>query len=159
MLDELSPFIVKCSPVSFPSIMKVTLLALVVLTGLFASGQRVTVALDGEWQVEDSVSSDTIPTRWTHTVAVPGLANLARPAFADVDRFDSKEVVSNRIRQGKLPESALIEGTAGIPRQARNYFWYLRAFRVPTRRQVALLRINKAQFGTAVWLNGKKLGE
>jgi beta-galactosidase len=139
--------------------MKFSLLALVVMTGLFASGQRVSVALDGEWQVEDSVSSDTIPTRWAHTVSVPGLANLSQPAFADVDRFDSKEVVSNRVRQGKLPESTLIEGTAGIPRQARNYFWYRRTFRVPTRQQVALLRINKAQFGTAVWLNGTKLGE
>jgi hypothetical protein len=47
----------------------------------------------------------------------------------------------------------------GIPRQERNYFWYRKTFRVPGRKESAILRINKAQFGTAVWLNGKKLGE
>jgi beta-galactosidase/beta-glucuronidase len=29
----------------------------------------------------------------------------------------------------------------------------------PTRKQVAILKVNKAQFGTAVWLNGMKIGE
>ena len=29
----------------------------------------------------------------------------------------------------------------------------------PSRKQRALLVVNKAQFGTAVWLNGKKVGE
>lgn len=124
-----------------------------------AFADRVTVPLDGVWQIEDSAAADAMPASWSHTVLVPGLANLAQPGFADVDRFDSKEVISNRVRQGKLPESALVKDAAGIPRQSRNYFWYRRDFRVPARRQVALLRINKAQFGTAVWLNGKKLGE
>ena len=130
-----------------------------VLLGWPAAAQRVIVPLDGEWQIEDSIAPDTIPEKWVHTVQVPGLANLARPPFPSVDEFDSKEVVSNRIRKGKLPASAAVIGKAGIPRQERNYFWYAKTFRVPSRRQVALLRINKAQFGTAVWLNGRKLGE
>ena len=43
--------------------------------------------------------------------------------------------------------------------QNRNYFWYRKTFRAPAARQVAWLKISKAQFGTAVWLNGQKLGE
>ncbi|HTQ55578.1 MAG TPA: glycoside hydrolase family 2 TIM barrel-domain containing protein [Bryobacteraceae bacterium] len=121
-------------------------------------GERVTLSLDGDWQIEDSLAADAIPHEWHHRVPVPGLAHLAQPGFADVDRFDSQEVISNRVRKGVLPESALVEG-AGVPHQNRNYFWYTRTFRVNIRKQVAILRIDKAQFGTAVWLNGRKIGE
>jgi beta-galactosidase len=48
---------------------------------------------------------------------------------------------------------------AGEGNQDRNYFWYRKEFKAPVRTAVAMLKINKAQFGTAVWLNGKKLGE
>jgi hypothetical protein len=123
-----------------------------------AFAQRVTVPLDGTWQVEDSLEADRVPEQFRHTVPVPGMANLAEPPFADVDRFDSRELIDNRIRKKQLPESARIT-TVGVPRQDRNYFWYTRSFTVPGRKQVAMLRINKAQFGTAVWLNGKKVGE
>jgi hypothetical protein len=130
---------------------------LAVASGAFG-GERVTLSLDGEWQIEDSVAADAMPREWHHRAPVPGLANLAQPGFPDVDRFDSKEVIANRVSKGVLPESALIEG-AGIPHQNRNYFWYARTFPISARRQVAILRINKAQFGTAVWLNGKQIGE
>ena len=121
-------------------------------------GERVTLSLDGEWQIEDSVTADAMPQEWHHRVPVPGLAHLAQPGFADVDQFDSKEVIVNRVNKGKLPESALVEG-AGVPHQSRNYFWYGKTFRATVRKQVAILRVNKAQFGTAVWLNGQKIGE
>jgi beta-galactosidase len=123
-----------------------------------AFGQRVVVALDGEWQIEDSLSGDQFPQSWTHTAPVPGLAHSSHPAFPDVDQFDSKEVISNRIRQKKLPDSAAVD-TPGTPRQNRNYFWYRKVFQAPARRQLAILKINKAQFGTAVWMNGRKIGE
>lgn len=128
------------------------------LTSISALAERITVSLDGEWQIEDSVDADAVPRNWTHRVPVPGLANLAQPAFVDVDRFDGKEVLWNRIRRKVVPASTSLEGQ-GISRQNRDYFWYAKSFRVPSRKQVALLRIGKAQFGTAVWLNGKKLGE
>jgi len=121
-------------------------------------GERITLSLDGEWQIEDSVAADAMPREWHHSVPVPGLAHLAQPGFADVDRFDSKEVIANRVSKGVLPESARIEG-AGIPHQNRNYFWYAKTFRTSVRKQVAILRINKAQFGTVVWLNGQMIGE
>ena len=47
----------------------------------------------------------------------------------------------------------------GISMQKRNYFWYRKTFAAPKKREVALLKINKSQFGTKVWLNGKEVGE
>lgn len=122
------------------------------------AGERLTVSLDGAWEIDESVSPGDIPAAFRHQVLVPGMANLARPPFANVDQFDSRELINNRVRRKRLPASALVE-TVGIPRQERNYFWYQKVFTVPERRQVAILKINKAQFGTAVWLNGHKIGE
>jgi beta-galactosidase len=125
---------------------------------LLANTPRVTLSLDGVWQIEESKSADEPPQSYRHTVVVPGLVNLAKPGFKDVDLFDSKELISNRIRSGKLPESSRVDG-AGVPRQDRNYFWYRRQFSAPSGKSQAFLTINKAQFGTAVWVNGQKIGE
>jgi beta-galactosidase len=120
---------------------------------------RDTVSLDGTWQIADSKAADEIPAAFSHTGPVPGMANLAQPAFANVDAFYSREHLARRI-QGKLvPEDWLTKYANGKVDQDRDYFWYRRTFRAPARRAVALLKINKAQFGTAVWLNGRKLGE
>ncbi len=124
-----------------------------------AAGGRIVVSLDGEWEIADSLAADQTPAAWTHHVPVPGLAHLAQPPFPDVDRFDSKEVLWNRFRKGHIPESEFLANIAGVAHQKRNYFWYRRTFRLPARREAAILRINKAQFGTAVWLNGRKIGE
>ena len=126
-----------------------------------ARGQRIEMSLNGRWQIEDSVSADQMPQTFRHTVPVPGLAHLAEPAFPEIDQFDSREVISNRVGSGILPEAAWtsLGDSIGIPRQARNYFWYRRTFKVSAKKQVAILKINKAQFGTAVWLNGRKIGE
>lgn len=132
------------------------LVSLAVLPGTAA--QRITTSLDGNWEIADSVSSTEIPAVFTHRAPVPGLAHSATPPFADVDLFDSREVIANRISRGALPESAMVQG-AGVPHQNRNYFWYKTSFVPSAKRALALLKINKAQFGTAVWLNGKKIGE
>ena len=124
-----------------------------------AWSQRVTVPLDGLWQIEDSVSATEIPATFGHHVPVPGLANLASPAFEDVDRFVSHELAHHPITVPKDLPAAAADAPVGIPLQKRNYFWYRRTFEAPQKKQVAILRINKAQFGTAVWLNGKKIGE
>src|SRR5208283_2231783 len=52
---------------------------------------RQTLSLDGEWEIDDSVSPDQLPTVYCHRVPVPGLAHLATPAFPDVDLFQSRE--------------------------------------------------------------------
>jgi hypothetical protein len=135
-----------------------TLLTALATTGQ-AEGFRTTVSLDGTWQIADSKSAETIPAAFEHTVPVPGLANLATPPFAEVDAFISRENLANRIRSKLSPASWLKEYPNGKVDQDRNYFWYRKTFRAPARREVALLKINKAQFGTAAWLNGRKLGE
>lgn len=129
-----------------------------VLAGGMCLAERVTVPLDGQWRIAESVEAGATPNSFDHTAPVPGLANLAKPPFADVDQFDSASVISNRIRKGKLPASAMPDD-AGVSRQERNYFWYRREFQAPERRAVAVLKINKAQFGTAVWVNGEPVGE
>jgi beta-galactosidase len=123
-----------------------------VIVPMQAAPARISISLNGKWQVTDSVSATEMPSEFDHTAPVPGLANLAKPGFKGVDLFDSQELVANRIRKGNLPESARVH-TPGISRQDRNYFWYRKTFRAPSRKPVALLTINKAQFGTAVWVN------
>jgi hypothetical protein len=140
---------------------KVLASVLVFLLGLSVGAQarRETISLDGAWRIADSKSATEIPTAFAHTVPVPGLANLARPAFPNVDAFYSREQLANRIRSKLSPAEWLTNYWAGKVDQDRNYFWYQKTFRAPANRPVALLKIAKAQFGTAVWLNGRKLGE
>lgn len=116
-----------------------------------------TVSLDGAWQIADSISADEIPAAFDHSCPVPGLANLAEPAFPDVGAYLSRESIWDKRTFHVLPESEIAELTPG-PKQKRNYFWYQKTFQVSVKREVAILKINKAQFGTAVWLNGKKVG-
>ena len=120
--------------------------------------ERTFVSLDGEWDVADSKAGDVIPTRFDHRTPVPGLAHSSTPPFPDVDLFYSRQVIQNRVAEGKLPPTALVRN-AGAARQDRNWFWYHRAFEVTEKRSLAILRINKAQFGATVWLNGAKIGE
>jgi beta-galactosidase/beta-glucuronidase len=75
-----------------------------------------------------------------------------------VDKFDSREAIARAQRSNPQPASAL-NAPIGIPGQTRNYFWYRTSFRPPAKKAFALLKVNKAQFGMAVWLNGKKIGE
>src|SRR5512134_3036277 len=65
--------------------------------------ERTTVSLDGSWRIADSLSPTEMPTQFTHTVPVPGLANLSRPAFDKVDAFYSREQLANRIRSKLSP--------------------------------------------------------
>ena len=57
------------------------------------AAERTTISLDGTWRVTDGIGPDAIPTNFDHTVAVPGLANQAKPSFPDVDNYMTKEVV------------------------------------------------------------------
>jgi hypothetical protein len=126
----------------------------------YASAQqgRTVLSLNGNWDIADSVSPDSSPTIFTHKCRVPGLAHSAQPPFPDVDLFDSREIIANRVRRKEMPQSDIVT-TAGISRQQRNYFWYRTTFDPGSRQANAILKINKAQFGIAVWLNGKKIGE
>lgn len=119
---------------------------------------RITLSLDGLWHVAESVDATAVPRAFPATGPVPGLVNLAQPEFPHVDEFESCELNQNRIRQGVLPESARVP-PPGQSLQPRNYFWYRTFFRAPSHKTSGWLTIGKAQFGTAVWLNERLIGE
>jgi hypothetical protein len=45
----------------------------------------------------------------------PGLAHSALPGFADVDLFDSQQVIANRISKGEWPEGDGAERRSAAP--------------------------------------------
>ncbi len=96
-----------------------------------AADARTVVSLNGEWQIAEG-AMDSRPATFTHRVPVPGLVDMAKPAFAEVGKKSEK----------------------------RQAFWYRREFTLKQAApEIALLKIHKAQFGTKVWLNGKVVGE
>ncbi len=143
---------------------RMSLAIIVEAAGLFlawagaAVAERTTVSLDGTWSIAESVGPEEIPARFDHAVEVPGLVNQARPPFPDVDQYETHEFVWTMKLYKVFPESTKNEGL-GRTRQKRNYFWYERRFSAPAKKDSAVLVINKAQFGTAAWLNGTKVGE
>jgi hypothetical protein len=101
------------------------------LAALDPVAPRQVVCLNGTWEIEQG-STQSQPPAFSHTVVVPGLIDMAKPAFVDVGK--------------KSP--------------LRQAFWYRHTFRldgpVPT---VAVLKIHKAKYGTKVFLNGRVVGE
>ncbi len=96
-----------------------------------AWADRTILSLDGTWEVGESVSATEMPAQFAHKAPVPGLANLAQPAFKDVDKFCSRENIANRIRGGVYPESWLTNYWRGKVDQDRNYFWYRKEIKAP----------------------------
>jgi len=91
--------------------------------------QRATISLDGTWQVAEG-SMEQIPAKFDHTVVVPGIMTRAVPAFSEVGKVSSQ----------------------------RQAFWYRKTFTVDGDiSEVAYLKINKAKFGTKVYLNGAEV--
>ncbi len=104
-------------------------------------GERKILLLNGTWQVEEG-GMDKIPERFTHSIVVPGLMDMATPSF-----IEPGPKVSDR--------SALSQKD---PR--RDAFWYRRTFQLngPVEEFVQL-SIGKALYGTRVILNGKIIGD
>jgi len=95
------------------------------------TGPRLEQSLDGQWQIAEG-TMEAPPETFERTIPVPGLVDMAEPAFEEV-------------------------GTQSERRQA---FWYRRTFTVAGAiPAVATLKINKAKYGTQVWLNGQLAGE
>lgn len=94
-------------------------------------GARRVIKLDGTWHVAEG-RMDSAPASFGHKAPVPGLIDMAEPAFADVGKKSEK----------------------------RQAFWYRRNFslrgEIP---DVAILKIHKAKYGAKVWLNGQVVGE
>jgi beta-galactosidase len=92
---------------------------------------RQVINLNGTWEVAEGSLAEA-PPEFEHKAPVPGLIDMARPAFAEVGKQSSR----------------------------RQAFWYLRTFKVKgTIPAVAILKIHKAKYGTKVWLNGQLVGE
>ncbi len=107
----------------------------VLLAGcLVANGtmsDRLTVSLNGDWELAESVGADA-PGVFERTVPVPGLVDLAEPGLA----------------------------ATGVESAQRNYFWYRTTFDTPDEAfRRAQLRIHKAKYGSKVWLNGRLVDE
>jgi beta-galactosidase len=95
------------------------------------TGPRRVIDLNGVWQVAEG-AMDSMPKQFEHTVPVPGLIDMAQPAFPEVGKKSSR----------------------------RQAFWYRRTFAVEGEiPAVAVLKIHKAKYGTKVWLNGQDVGE
>lgn len=128
---------------------------------------RTILSLDGTWQVAESNERNSPPASFGHEAPVPGLLHSATPAFADIGKFESREVQYNRtmmplITGGRLVvpvDEAAKAAPRGISYQPRDYFWYRRRFTAPAARMHASLTVLKAQFGSEVWVNGQKVGE
>jgi beta-galactosidase len=87
--------------------------------------------LDGQWQIEQS-SMEVSPGQFSHTISVPGLVDMAKPEFV----------------------------SAGKKSELRQAFWYRRTFKISSAvTDVALLKVNKACYGTKVFINGQVAGE
>ncbi|MHB1033656.1 MAG: glycoside hydrolase family 2 protein [Pirellulales bacterium] len=92
---------------------------------------RQVISLDGEWQIGEG-TLDAAPKEFPGTVAVPGLVDMAKPAFQEVGK--------------KSPR--------------RQAFWYRRTFTVAGAiPEVALLKIHKARYSAKVYLNGQMVGQ
>jgi hypothetical protein len=94
------------------------------------SSVRETISLDGSWQIEQG-SNTQVPASFTHTVIVPGIVDLANPAFTEVGQESSQ----------------------------REAFWYRKTFVVQSAiPKTAYLKIHKAAYGVKVYLNGTEVG-
>ncbi len=101
----------------------------------FADGRK-TISLDGQWQIAQG-DDKTVPkaSEFTRTVPVPGLADMAEPAFKDV-------------------------GWAEKSKPLRDSFWYRTIFRVDGEvPPLARLKFHKVKYGCSVYLNGQHLGD
>lgn len=89
-----------------------------------------TISLNGSWEVAEG-DLDNIPVKFPHSSRIPGLLSNAVPSFEQL----------------------------GIPSEKRKAFWYRKVFQL--NKQVpplVFLKIFKAKYGTAVYLNGNPVG-
>jgi len=128
------------------SLHSLRIVVLTCLAALTASGAtealRRVVSLDGTWQLAEGTSSQR-PAQFERQVPVPGLVDLAQPAFGPA-------TFNNQKRRFGTEDAEL----------AQRSYWYRREFTiaggVPP---VATLLVRQAAFGSTVYLNGSKVGE
>jgi hypothetical protein len=121
------------------------MLSILLFQCLETQAARQVIALDGQWQIAEG-KLDQVPAKFERTVPVPGLVDMATPAFEAPGSTVSAE---DRGKPWLRPAD---------PR--REAFWYRRTFKLDgALPAVAQLKVNKARYGTQVILNGHVLGE
>jgi beta-galactosidase len=114
-----------------------------------SSGTRNTISLNGIWQITDG-KKEVVPTKFDHTIPVPGLITLAQPAF-----IKAAPPVPDRVLIDKNPDLFYHQQDS-----LRETYWYHRTFTINRNiPEIALLKVGKAMFGTRVYLNGNFVGE
>jgi hypothetical protein len=111
----------------------VALVLLAATDGLLvrAGEARTVLSLDGTWDIAEG-AMDKVPVEYDRTVPVPGLADMAKPAFAGVGE-------TNTLREA---------------------FWYRRTFTLPGNvPEIATLKVQKAAYGSRVYVNGILVGD
>jgi len=95
------------------------------------SHARRIIRLDGTWDIAQG-TRDRVPQQFDHKVPVPGLVDMAKPAFVEVGKKSEK----------------------------REAFWYRRTFAVEGAiPEIATFKIHKVKYGTMIWLNGELVGD
>lgn len=93
--------------------------------------KRSIISLNGEWEVAETI--DTVfPQSYSSRAVVPGLLDMAHPPFDSIGRECTQ----------------------------RKYFWYRKNFDINSEKtDFVYLKIHKAKFGHAVYVNGKFAGK
>ncbi len=104
--------------------------------------KRSVISLNGMWEVAESM--DTIPPQdFTREIPVPGLIDLALPAF----------------KNSGYRYSDLGRDTTGDPEFGRKYYWYRKVLDLDQDPgDFAILKVHKAKFGHVVYVNGHYVG-
>lgn len=101
------------------------------LSGQKAASLRKEISLNGTWEIAKTKLISDIPSVFPARISVPGLVDMAKPKLDDQDT-----VYSNSI------------------------YWYKRTFIIKdVKAEVMQLKINKANYHTWVYVNGKLVGD
>ena len=105
---------------------------LILLNTTVSLAARRVVSLDGTWEIAQGKDTQA-PDAFGRKAPVPGLVDMAEPAFKEIGTTRSAEL--------------------------RESFWYRRRFKVDGAiPAVALLKLHKVKYGCTVFLNGRQVG-
>lgn len=113
--------------------------------------KRKVISLNGIWEIEEGDFDET-PTAFKHTCPIPGFADMATPTFEKVGE------VGLYLSLATLKPSNLM-GLMRFEDKEREAFWYRRTFTIDSDiPEVAMLKVKRAMYGSAIWINGQKVG-
>jgi beta-galactosidase len=123
------------------------IMMLLLISGISQSNAntRKEISLNGQWKLTKTNTLSGIPTNYTAEVPVPGLVDMAVPAIDDLNLSIQNTNTSDR-------KKSFIYNNA--------VYWYKRTFIISDINSgIVQLKINKAQYHTKVYVNGKYVGE